>query len=1156
MAITDKRILEQIKSEDEALLTSRVLDTKFGREEDYVEIHLYDAVNNLVTSVQNFENYNFPELIDSNDNLANQIIINPDNAVRNLGFNSGLFNLIINCHRQKITSNFEDAFYISEISPSRTEIRVKLNSDIDELDISVNINQFLIELTEQSYFKDFAINLGSNIVLTGVNFIQENEEDPTFLIKLYEPLPNNITEKTSFRIIEELTNPIQYTVDLGTPSIKVETNELRGPNLRIDTRINSSIPSTYKSYDNILKSESSSSLAQIINAISSSIPVSVEYDNPNNDSETTFKNFIHFSSAEERLRNFQYKLELIELYTTKSAQIEDISNFSSIPSLVNEKLQNESLKTSVIGNFDGFEKFLYFESGTYSWPKSTSTKPYQLYATTASEALTWYGSINEASPNFGGQLLSASNYDSSNPYILRNTIPQYILDNNQNTEFITFIDMVGQFYDNIWLYIDNITDKNIAHNKLNKGISKDLVFNALKERGIPAFDQFENTNLFEYLIAGDRSGSFQYQDIVGPGPTSQSLMISASNEGSITKENIAKEVWKRLYHNAPYLLKTKGTERGIKALIACYGIPETILHVKEYGGPTTDKSKFKTFSYKKFSKALRIFSGSIHSEGGHLVDDDGNILTDDEGNHLHAFIISEENSVTIPSKFFKTDTKTVQFRFTPDTGSEQTIAQISGSLLGGPLNFSINQKAITPADGLLSSSLGTLVISSGSQFIASSSKVPLYNGNMWNFTILLESGSTNSASFFCTQTTPEKDTFIASCSNDIHDYFSTNNTNISSASFTLGITGTTTALDDSGVNDFGGHTKGNFQELRLYTELLNEGILISQSFMPFGYFGNNISSSFHSLYLRLPLGSDLEAHENINSPLQNKAPNPIFHNLSGSINIPEFSEGSTFKPIVETHHLLTPDTVGSSMSSEKIRYDSGSIDGNILSPFIRSEESALDRQPLDYSTLGVFLSPTFEINEDIIYTLGGFRMDDFIGDPRHLNSGSYPDLVNLKKEYDQKISNRYNFFDYIRTIQFFDHTLFKIIEEFVPAKVNLKTGLLIEPSYLERNKFNFGDISNSSNVTLNNALYNIPPTSSGEYILYETSTNINDTLQGGGDIDNVFTFGRFSNKYYRITAPYNIPTVGTNITNPGGDTVVPDFASGESDPDIESVNDK
>ena len=33
-----------------------------------------------------------------------------------------------------------------------------------------------------------------------------------------------------------------------------------------------------------------------------------------------------------------------------------------------------------------------------------------------------------------------------------------------------------------------------------------------------------------------------------------------------------------------------------------------------------------------------------------------------------------------------------------------------------------------------------------------------------------------------------------------------------------------------------------------------------------------------------------------------------------------------------------------------------------------------------------------------------------------------------------------------------DHTLFKIIENWVPWKSNTKTGLLIEPHYLERNK--------------------------------------------------------------------------------------------------------
>jgi hypothetical protein len=140
------------------------------------------------------------------------------------------------------------------------------------------------------------------------------------------------------------------------------------------------------------------------------------------------------------------------------------------------------------------------------------------------------------------------------------------------------------------------------------------------------------------------------------------------------------------------------------------------------------------------------------------------------------------------------------------------------------------------------------------------------------------------------------------------------------------------------------------------------------------------------------------------------------------------------------------------MVSDKIRLDSGSFDDNFLSPFVSVETSPQDRQPLDYSDLGIFFSPTFEINEDIIYTLGGFRLDDYIGDPTHFTSGSYPDLKTIRDIYFQKVDNKYNFQDYIRTIQFFDHTLFKMIKDFTPAKANLKTGLVIEPHYLERTK--------------------------------------------------------------------------------------------------------
>ena len=79
-------------------------------------------------------------------------------------------------------------------------------------------------------------------------------------------------------------------------------------------------------------------------------------------------------------------------------------------------------------------------------------------------------------------------------------------------------------------------------------------------------------------------------------------------------------------------------------------------------------------------------------------------------------------------------------------------------------------------------------------------------------------------------------------------------------------------------------------------------------------------------------------------------------------------------------------------------------------------------------------------------------MDDYIGDPTHYTSGSYPDLKTIKDIYFQKVNKKLGIGDYVRTIQFFDHTLFKMIKEFAPAKTNLKTGLVIEPHYLERAK--------------------------------------------------------------------------------------------------------
>ena len=109
--------------------------------------------------------------------------------------------------------------------------------------------------------------------------------------------------------------------------------------------------------------------------------------------------------------------------------------------------------------------------------------------------------------------------------------------------------MVGQHFDHIWTYVHHITKQKDTHH--TDGISKNLVFLALKSLGIDTFDQFENANLIEYILGEGSQGSIFYDT-----PVSQSL-ITSSNAGSIAKGDITKEVFKRLYHNAPYLLKLK-----------------------------------------------------------------------------------------------------------------------------------------------------------------------------------------------------------------------------------------------------------------------------------------------------------------------------------------------------------------------------------------------------------------------------------------------------------------------------------------------------------------------------------------------------------------------------------------------------------------------
>ncbi len=168
-----------------------------------------------------------------------------------------------------------------------------------------------------------------------------------------------------------------------------------------------------------------------------------------------FNNFIFYSSATERLENFRYKLQLLETYTSQSFAVAQLSGSVAI----SNQQEYATLKNNLIGGFDNFEQWLYYESssklttydlpreystvasitGSYITPapKFNSTVPYTLYSVTSSQFQTWYDSI----------YVSASLYDQLNYNALYYSVPEYLRLDQSNQNLNTFINMLGHHYD-------------------------------------------------------------------------------------------------------------------------------------------------------------------------------------------------------------------------------------------------------------------------------------------------------------------------------------------------------------------------------------------------------------------------------------------------------------------------------------------------------------------------------------------------------------------------------------------------------------------------------------------------------------------------------------------------------------------------------------
>lgn len=565
---------QQYNSADLTLITNNYINTTFlSNSDDYIEAFVYDTNNNLLNSDYNITSYTLPSQANTNGGTYASINLDPQSYVTGLGFDRGTTNVQYNFLRNLFNSSYGNFYWIKQISTSRTEL-ILASQTISDSSILAGFNSYQTYAASKNYFADFYLNFGNNQLIIAVNVAYSTDSNGSYLlVKLYEPLPLDFDVKSTLWIVDQIAQPVSYIVDIEVEAEPaINNNSLRGPNFKIDVNQKLGLTTPYYNYNNLIASPVTSSFNQLMSYYQDkSININVDY--------TNFSNFIHFSSATERLNNFVYKLGLIESYTAQIAAQQSVIGGNTVASssigFLSQSISN------IITNFDTYEYYLYYTSASFAWPKTNSTQPYQQASVTSTAGLNWLGSATTLPSNTGVSMLySASYYDLTNKDLLINTIPQYLLDDPNNEPYETFIYMIGQHFDNIWIYYKDVTNRYNNTNNPQTGVSLDLVADALRGFGIQLYTNSNISDNLYYSIFGiNADGS-----LLPPTGSERITNYVTSSISTLPAHTIQGEIYKRIYHNLPYLLKTKGTHRGVKALISCFGIPDSILTVNEFGG--------------------------------------------------------------------------------------------------------------------------------------------------------------------------------------------------------------------------------------------------------------------------------------------------------------------------------------------------------------------------------------------------------------------------------------------------------------------------------------------------------------------------------------------------------------------------------------------
>ena len=180
------------------------------------------------------------------------IKINCKKNLNSLDFFSGKYKVVYNIFRDVLGSYKYNKIYVYEISTSRTEIRIRPGN----VEISNTDWYKFNKISKEDRLGKYVVNFGNNKTVLITNWIFESKKFDDFIgsyiLKLYEPLPDDIDVKQQCWITKIISNPIQGKINLSKEASKLEPSKiLKDPNWDVDIGI-STEETALKTWDDIL----------------------------------------------------------------------------------------------------------------------------------------------------------------------------------------------------------------------------------------------------------------------------------------------------------------------------------------------------------------------------------------------------------------------------------------------------------------------------------------------------------------------------------------------------------------------------------------------------------------------------------------------------------------------------------------------------------------------------------------------------------------------------------------------------------------------------------------------------------------------------------------------------------------------------------------